>query len=55
MFSIIDVRDGTYPSIYPSLFYVTSTYPQKTLGALANPGFLMSSWGTGMQHHKEMS
>ena len=52
IFSITDVRDGTYPSIYPSRFDVTSAYAPKTLATL---GFLMSSRGTGMQHSKEKS
>ena len=52
IFSINDGRDDTYPSIYPSLFDVTSAYPQKTIATL---GFLMSSRGTEMQHRKKMS
>ena len=55
IFSIIDLRDDTYLSVYPSLFDVTSAYPQKILGTLAIVGFLKPSWGTRMQHRKEMS
>ena len=57
IFSIIDFRDDTYLSIYLSLFDVTSAYPSppQILGTLATLGFLMPSWGTRMQHCKEMS
>ena len=48
-------RNGTYPSIYPSLVNLTSAYPQKTLGTLATLPFLMPSRGTGMQDPKEVS
>ena len=30
MFQLLMLGDGTYPSIYPSLFDVTSQYPLKT-------------------------
>ena len=55
IFSTIDVRVGTYPSIYPSLFDVTSAYAPKTLGTLATLGFLMPLRDTGMQYRKDMS
>ena len=44
IFSIIDVSDGTYPSIYQCLVDVTSAYPQKTLGTLATLGIQLPSW-----------
>ena len=30
MFQLLMLGDGTYPSVYPSLFDVTSPYPLKT-------------------------
>ena len=37
IFLIIDIRDGNYPSIYPSLFDATSAYSPNTLAILWVP------------------